>query len=174
MAPQQGNNDYSADFKSQLKLGRKQVERNRRVRNLLNPTEIYSITTISFVVPWLLLWFTGKLSMGKMIVLLFCFDMILTIEAGINSNVLFIALLHVVTIPVFFALIYLDVVEEQKTRFSCFICGKAILPTETTETVKKLVNGRHRGVLVHAACIDLQNKDRKAFSSRQFKKGIPE
>jgi hypothetical protein len=140
----------------------------------MEPSTIYSITAVSFILPWLVLWFSGTLSTGKMIVLLFIFDMVLTIEAGINSNVLLIALLHVITIPVFFGLIYFDILEEHKTKFSCFICGKPVGESESSETVKRLVSGRHRSVLVHAACIGLENKDRKAFSRRAFRKGIPE
>ncbi len=140
----------------------------------MDPTTIYSITTVSFIIPWLVLWFSGTLSTGRMIILLFIYDMVLTIEAGINSNVLLIALFHVVTIPVFFGLIYFDIVEENKAKFSCFVCGKAIGETEVTETVKRSVNARHKNVLVHASCIDLQNKDRKSFPSRKFRAGIPE
>ena len=109
-----------------------------------------------------------------MIVLLFIFDMVLTIEAGINSNVLLIALFHLVTIPVFFGLIYFDILEENKAKFSCFVCEKQVGETESTETVKRLVNGKHKSVLVHAAGIGLENKDRKSFSRRKFRKGIPE
>jgi hypothetical protein len=141
---------------------------------LLEASTIYSITTLSFVIPWLVLWLIGTLSTGKMIVLLFCFDIVLTIEAGLNSNVLLIYLLHVVTIPVFFGLIYVDIVHENKAKFSCFICGKALDQSAVTEPVKRFVDGRHKTVLVHVACIDLHNKDRKSFSSRKFRKGIPE
>ena len=64
--------------------------------------------------------------------------MALTIEAGINSNVLLIYLLHVITIPVFFGLIYIDLVEENRSKFSCFVCGRPIEQTESTETVKTI------------------------------------
>jgi hypothetical protein len=141
---------------------------------IMDEVTIYSITTISFVAPWLLLWFSGTLSTGKMIILLFCFDMVLTIEAGLNSDVLLIYLLHVITIPVFFGLIYIDIVEENKTKFSCFICGKAISQLDPSETVKRTMNGRLRNVLVHQTCIDLQGQDRKSFSRSKFRKGIPE
>ena len=140
---------------------------------MITPAELYSITTVSFIVPWLYLWVSGSLSTGKMIILLFFYDLILTIEAGINSNVLFIALLHVVTIPVFFGLIYVDLVAENRANFSCFVCGKVIAGTDVVQTVKRSLNGRHKNVLVHAACIDLQNKDRKTFSRRRFRSGIP-
>ncbi len=107
-----------------------------------------------------------------MIVLLFFFDLTLTIEAGINSNVLLIALLHVITIPVFFALIYIDLVEENKIKFSCFVCGKAIAESEAIHTLRRS-SGRQRTVLVHNACIDLQTRDRKGFSRGRFRSGIP-
>lgn len=140
---------------------------------MVSPTEIYSITTIVFVLPWIYLWISGTLSTAKMTVLLFVYDLVLTIEAGINSNVLLIALLHVITIPVFFGLIYLDLLEENKRNFSCFVCGKPIQSTEIARTAKRFMNGRYRNVLVHAACIDLQHKDRKTFSRRIFRSGIP-
>ena len=140
----------------------------------MDSSTIYSITTVFFIIPWLILWFSGTLSIGKMIVFLFIFDMVLTIEAGINSNVLLIALFHVVTIPVFFGLIYFGIFEENKVKFSCFVCGKQVGETESTETVERLVNGRHKSVPVHSACIGLENKDRKSFSRRKFRKGIPE
>jgi hypothetical protein len=141
---------------------------------MITPAEIYSITTISFIIPWLFLWISGNLSTGKMIIFLFFFDIVLTIEAGINSNVILIALLHVITIPVFFGLIYFDLIEENKAKFSCFVCGMAIAKADSVQTVKRSVNGRHKSVLVHAACIDLQHKDRKTFSRRKFRSGIPE
>ncbi len=137
-------------------------------------TPIFTLTGISFIVPWLLLWFSGKLSIGKMIMLLFVFDIVLTIEAGIESNVVEIYVLHVITIPAFFGLIYLDILAEQKAHFSCFICGKAIAASEPSESVKKLVDGRYTAVLVHVACIELDNKHRKTFSGRLFRKGIPQ
>ena len=135
---------------------------------------IYSITATFFIIAWLLLWFFGTLSTGKMILLLFCFDMVLTIEAGLNSDVLLIYLLHVVTIPVFFGLIYFALLEENKEKFSCFICERPVDQTQSIETVMRSVNGRRKNVLVHAECIDLQSKDRKSFSIRKFRGGIPE
>lgn len=100
--------------------------------------------------------------------------MALTIEAGLNSNVLLIYLLHVVTIPVFFGLIYIALLEENKEKFSCFMCGRPIDQTQSIETVRHSMNGRRKNVLVHAECIDLQSKDRKSFSKRKFRAGIPE
>ena len=109
-----------------------------------------------------------------MIVLLIFFDIVLTIEAGIVSNIALIALLHMVTIPAFFALIYLDVMAQHKSEFTCFICVVAAANDEPTEMVKRMVNGRRRSVLVHERCVTLQDSERKAFRSRLFKKGIPE
>lgn len=140
---------------------------------MISAPELYSITTASFVIPWLYLWVSGTLSTAKMIVLLFFFDLVLTIEAGINSNVLFIALLHVITIPVFFGLVYADLVEENRTKFSCFVCGKVIAESDAIHILRRSVSGRQKNVLVHAVCIDLQNKDRKGFSRRRFRYGIP-
>jgi len=141
---------------------------------LTDAATIYSITATFFIIPWLLLWFFGTLSTGKMILLLFCFDMVLTIEAGLNSNVLLIYLLHVITIPVFFGLIYISLLEENKEKFSCFICERPVEQTQSIETVMRSVNGRRKRVLVHPECIDLESKDRKSFSLRKFRAGIPE
>lgn len=109
-----------------------------------------------------------------MILLLFVFDIVLTLEAALESNVIEVYVLHVVTIPGFFGLIYMDIMAEHKTNFSCFICGKSIATSEPTESVKKMFGGRYRAFLVHSACIGLDHNQRKAFSSRIFRKGIPE
>lgn len=109
-----------------------------------------------------------------MIILLFFFDIVLTIEAGVVSNLELIALLHMITIPAFFALIYLDVIAQHKSEFTCFVCGIVAAHDEPTEMVKRIVNGRRRNVLVHERCVKLQGSERKAFRSKIFKKGIPE
>ena len=109
-----------------------------------------------------------------MIILLFFFDVALTVEAGLFSNLELIALLHMITIPTFFALIYLDVMTQHTSEFTCFVCGSVVARDEPTEMVKRIVNGRRRNVLVHERCVKLQGSERKAFRSKLFKKGIPE
>lgn len=127
-----------------------------------------------FAVAWLLFWFATDLSIAKMILLLFAFDMALTIEAGFDSNVTLIALLHVITIPAFFALIYADIMNQHRSEFTCFVCGVAVAQGEPTETVKRIIGGRRRSVLVHEHCVKLDSSERKAFRGRLFRKGIPE
>jgi hypothetical protein len=83
-------------------------------------------------------------------------------------------LLHVVTIPAFFALIYFDLVQQHKTKFRCFICGKAFQDSEHFESVSRFVGGERKEATVHSSCIDLDQLQRKTFSKSSFKKGIPE
>ena len=109
-----------------------------------------------------------------MILLLFAFDMALTIEAGVVSNIMLIALLHMITIPAFFALIYLDLMDQHRLEFTCFVCGVGLAQGEPAETVRRIINGRRRNALVHQHCVRLDNTERKAFRSRLFRKGIPE
>lgn len=108
-----------------------------------------------------------------MVVLLFCLDISLTIEGALYSDVVLIAVLHVITIPAFFALIYIDLTKQQKTDFRCFVCGRLVEESEEIETVKRVVNGEPRNVTVHSTCIDLGSKERKAFSKERFRRGIP-
>lgn len=135
---------------------------------------IYVLTATCLAIVWLIIWFASSLSIGKMIVLLFVFDMALTIEAGIASNVELIALLHMITMPAFFSLIYLDVVGQHRSKFACFICGTDITHDEPNETVKGVINGRWGNVLVHENCVQLKDSERKAFHHKLFRKGIPE
>ncbi len=79
-----------------------------------------------------------------MVILLFVLDIAMTIEAALYSDIVLIALLHVITIPVFFALIYLDLVQQHKTKFRCFICGRNILEEEKAETVRRTVGGQKK------------------------------
>lgn len=135
---------------------------------------IYAITATCFAFLWISLWFVSSFSIGRMILILFAFDTVLTIEAGIVSNILLIAILHMITIPAFFALIYLDLMGQHRSEFTCFVCGVALAQGEAAETVRRIINGRRRTVLVHDQCVRLDTGERKAFPSRLFKKGIPE
>jgi hypothetical protein len=141
---------------------------------MIDANTIYEVTSLAFALPWVFLWFEGSISITRMMVLLFCFDMVLTVEAGLYSNILLIALLHVITIPGFFFLIYLDLIEQHKSNFSCFICSKAIELTEISQTLNRTVNGRRKTVLAHPSCIYLGGENRKAFARSKFKSGIPE
>ena len=109
-----------------------------------------------------------------MSILLFIFDITMTVEAGLNSDVLMIALLHVVTIPGFFCLIYMDLMDQHRSSFTCFVCEKGISQSEQTENLKRMVNGRYRSVLVHKGCVTVSRNDRKVFARSRFRNGIPE
>jgi hypothetical protein len=135
---------------------------------------LFAITSSFFAISLPALWYLKKLTLGKMVILLFMLDITMTIEAALYSDIVLIALLHVVTIPAFFALIYLDLVQQHKTKYCCFICGRNILEEEKAEMVRRTVGGQKKEINVHASCIDLEGHQRKAFSSKSFKKGIPE
>jgi hypothetical protein len=135
---------------------------------------LYGVTTLIFAPAWPILWYLGQLTTAKNVMLLFSLDIILTIEAAFYSDIVFIAILHVFMIPAFFALIYFDLVRQHKADFSCFVCGKPVQENDEIETIKRIVQGKTRNVIVHSACIDLDRKERKAFSKRAFRKGIPE
>lgn len=109
-----------------------------------------------------------------MIVLLFAIDITLTVEAALYSDIVLIAVLHVITIPALIGLIYLDIVQEHKSYFRCFVCGKLIEVEEEIETISRTIKGKPKNVLVHTKCIQLEGKDRKKISSRVFRHGIPE
>jgi len=109
-----------------------------------------------------------------MVLLLFALDISLTVEAALYSDVILIALLHVVTIPAFFALIYFDLVKQHNSDFRCFVCGKLVQESEDIEIVKRFLNGSRRDVSVHSTCINLDRQQRKGFSKNAFRKGIPE
>jgi len=109
-----------------------------------------------------------------MVFLLFILDIALTIEAALYSDIVLIALLHVVTIPAFFALIYFDLVQQHNTKFRCFICGKTVQESEQFESVNRFVGGVRKEASVHSTCIGLDREQRKTFSKNSFKKGIPE
>jgi hypothetical protein len=141
---------------------------------MIGEISLYLITSILFAVSLTALWHQKRVTIGVTVVFLFILDITMTIEAAFYSDIVMIAVLHVITIPAFFALIYFDLVQQHKTKFRCFICGKAIDQSEASESLKRISGGASKETLVHAACIDLENKERKSFSRSSFKKGIPE
>ncbi len=141
---------------------------------MIDAYTLYAVTCLLFAIPLLMLWYLKELSIGKMVILLFILDIGLTIEAALYSEIILIAVLHVITIPAFFALIYLDLIQQHKTKFRCFICGKDIRESEKADIVKRLVDGEKKEISVHAACIGLEGHQRKTFPGNSFKKGIPE
>lgn len=136
-----------------------------------NEVSLYLITSVLFLVPWPILFYRQRLTSGKMIFLLFCLDMALTIEGALYGEVVMIALLHVFTIPAFFSILYFSLRKESNEDFRCFVCGKVIDPNEEMASAKR---GVRKSVSVHASCIDLNNSERKAYSERKFRKGIPQ
>ena len=135
---------------------------------------LYLATMLIFVAGLPGLWLLHKITTGRVIALLFSVDITITIEAAFFSDIVLIAILHVITIPAFFGLIYFDLVRQHRTEFRCFVCGKLVEEKEEIDVVKRHVNGSSKNVTIHAACINVDSKQRKAFSSRLFRKGIPE
>jgi hypothetical protein len=141
---------------------------------MMNAYTLYALTSLLFSISLPVLWYLKELSIGKMVLLLFFLDIALTIEAAFYSDIVLIAVLHVITIPAFFALIYLDLVQQNKTKFRCFVCGQAIQESQQADTVNRLSGSDRKEVNVHSVCIGLESHERKAFSKNSFKKGIPE
>jgi hypothetical protein len=120
-----------------------------------------------------ILWRLSKLTILKIIIILFVLDIALTLEAALYSDILLIAVLHIITIPALIGLIYFDLINQHKLQFKCFICEKQIKANEEIETVNRTIQGKPTAVIVHAACIHLETKERKGISSRVFRRGIP-
>lgn len=108
-----------------------------------------------------------------MIILLFTLDMVLTIEAAFYSDIVLIAILHVITIPALFVLIYLDLIKQHNSYFRCFVCSEQIEPHEEIATIKRTEHGREIQFLVHSECIRLEAREKKSISEKVFRKGIP-
>jgi hypothetical protein len=123
--------------------------------------------------PWPFLWKKKMLTTLRMIILLFALDSILTIEAAFYSDIILIAILHVITVPALIALIYLDLVQQHKSYFRCFICGREVQADEEIETINRIVDSKPMHVIVHSDCIHLERRERKGISRWAFKKGIP-
>ena len=133
---------------------------------------VYGITTVVMMAPWPLFWKKQRLTTLRMIVLLFILDSVLTIEAAFYSDIVLIAVLHVITIPALIGLIYLDLVQQHKSYFKCFICGKEVQADEEIETVIRTIGGKPTHVIVHTNCIHLERKERKGISSWAFRRGF--
>jgi hypothetical protein len=133
----------------------------------------YSLTLLGFGFGWLVLWYFHKLSTSKTVLVLFAADISVTIEAALYSDIVLIAILHVITIPAFFVLIYVDLVKQHNTSFRCFLCGKIAQPSEEMIEIRRFVNGRPMNVSVHKSCIEVDGNNRKAFSKKTFRSGIP-
>jgi hypothetical protein len=140
---------------------------------MIDHLTLYAITTCLFapVVPTL--WYFRAFTTAKLVIFLFSLDIALTIEAAFYSDIVFIALLHVVVIPALFGLLYVDLVRQHNTDFRCFVCGQSIQDKDNLRVIKRVVDGEEQNVIVHSACIDLNDRQRKAFSENVFKKGIP-
>jgi hypothetical protein len=141
---------------------------------LPDPLTLYLLTVSAFSAGLFIIWILRILSTSKIVVLLFALDISLTVEAAVYSDVVFIAVLHVITIPAFFGLIYFDLVKQHNSDFRCFICGKMVRDSEDIQIIKRYINGVKRDLMVHRECISLDQKQRKAFSKNTFRKGIPE
>ena len=133
---------------------------------------IYGITTAICLAPLTLLYLVRTFTIFRVVIDLFILDSILTIEAAYYSDVISIAILHIITVPAFFALIYFDLIQHHKNQFSCFLCGLEIEVDDEIEVVKRFVFARPTEVYVHAKCLNPGEK--KAISERVFKRGIPE
>jgi hypothetical protein len=140
---------------------------------LIDSLELYSITIVLIMAPWPFLWRKKSLTTLRMIILLFTLDSILTVEAAFYSDIILIAVLHVITVPALIGLIYLDLVQQHRSYFKCFICGKGIQAEEEIETITRMVEGKPSHVIVHTECIRLERTQRKGMSSSVFRKGIP-
>ena len=139
-----------------------------------DPAILYLLTGIAFSAGLFLTWILRILSTAKIVLLLFALDISLTVEAAFYSDVVLIAVLHVITIPAFFGLIYFDLVKQHSSDFRCFVCGKMVKDSEDIQIIKRYINGAKRDLTVHRECISLDQKQRKAFSKNTFRKGIPE
>jgi hypothetical protein len=140
---------------------------------LIEEVLLYSLTGSGFAFGWLVVWYFHRLSTSKTVIFLFAADISITIEAAFYSDIVLIAILHVFTIPAFFLLIYVDLIKQHNTEFRCFLCGKLAQPSEELTIVRRFVNGRPTNVSVHKSCIEIDRNNRKAFSKRTFKSGIP-
>ncbi len=105
--------------------------------------------------------------------MLFALDIVVTIEAAFYSNIVLIAILHVITIPAFFAVLYIDLMRQQNSEFKCFLCGRPIEQGEEITVIQRVLGGRKKNASVHKKCIDVDRKDKKSFSRNRFRNGIP-
>ena len=107
-------------------------------------------------------------------IVLFVLDSVLTVEAAFYANIVFIGILHVITIPAFLSLLYLDLTKQNKDSFTCFVCSTKIGADQESETVSRVVRGIITHASAHSSCLEPGRKQKKAFSKLIFRRGIPE
>ena len=134
---------------------------------------VYVTSIVILLLPWPILLRAKRLGTLSMLILLFVLDIVLTVEAALYSDILLIALLHVITIPALILIIYFDLVKQHRSYFRCFICGKEIKSEDELETMRRAVMGKSNKVLAHSNCIMLDEKQKKKISSSVFRHGIP-
>ena len=98
---------------------------------------LYFLSAVTIGCLWPILWYWLGYSAKITVSILFALDAVVTIEAALYSNVVLIAVLHVITIPTFFAIIYVDLVRQQNSEFRCFLCGKSIEHGEETTLIHR-------------------------------------
>ncbi|MGI0079695.1 MAG: hypothetical protein ACRECH_08725 [Nitrososphaerales archaeon] len=140
---------------------------------MIEELSLYALTSAVSFLAWPFIWREGKLTTLRMVILLFFWDIALTIEAAFYANIVFIGVLHVVTIPALLGLLYFDLLKQNKTVFTCFICSRQIRPEEEMESVTRVVRALETKVSVHVSCVEVGRRERKALSGRIFKRGIP-
>ncbi len=139
----------------------------------LYPEIIYGITIVAFLVPYPLLWLIRALTTVRMMLLLFALDTVLTLEAAYYSSIVFIAVLHIVTIPALFGLVAFDLIQQHRTQFRCLLCGRTIRVDEEFELVKRMIKGRTASFAVHKYCVGPKDWEKKPISKRILRGGIP-
>jgi hypothetical protein len=132
---------------------------------------ILALTAGSSLIVLLLLRFYRNLTTLRIVILLFFLDLVMTVEAALYSDVVAIAVLHVITIPAFFALIYFDLVKQHRTYTRCFICGGKLAAQVDTVTVTRKIEGQTTELSVHKKCVSVDDRERKALSQGLSKKG---
>jgi hypothetical protein len=141
---------------------------------LLDEAVLLLLTGVGSVLVVPLLWKLRAYSTLNLILLLFTADIVMTIEAALYSDLVMIAFLHVFSIPAFFVLIYFDLVKEHRSYSKCFICGKSFESQEEVEAVVRNIGGQPHSFQVHKSCVRVEANERKAFSKKLFRRGIPE
>lgn len=141
---------------------------------LIDEVLVYCVSSAALLSLWPLAWKMEKLTILRMVIALFVWDSVLTIEAAYYGNILLIAILHVITIPALLSLLYFDLIKQGKSSYTCFVCSKPILAVEQMETLSRIVEGAETKFAAHTFCLDLGRKERKVISRRNFRRGIPE
>lgn len=140
---------------------------------MVSELTVYLLSSIGIGSLWPILWYAWGYSTRETISVLFALDIVVTIEAAFYSNIVLIAVLHVITIPAFFTIVYIDLMRQQNSEFKCFLCRRQIEQGEEIVVIRRAVRGRKKNASVHKKCIDVDRKDRKSFSKNRFRNGIP-